>query len=108
MSTLNVMLFDVDGVLVEPRAYRISIRRTLEVLLGSNEMLLEESEISYFESRGVHVVWDITNIVYALLSIANGTRPGYKAFADELAASASRGLITHFPLVAVELLNDNF
>lgn len=70
---LNVLLFDVDGVLVEPRAYRIGALKTVEFLCQKcgianwRELLPSDSEIDYMESLGIHDVWDITNIVFAQL-----------------------------------------
>lgn len=68
-----VLLFDVDGVLVDPRAYKIGIIRTIEVLCAeigiadASNLVPSSSEIAYMESRGIHDVWDISNIMFSLL-----------------------------------------
>lgn len=67
-----VFLFDVDGVLVDPRAYKVGIVRTLEFLLSQttdrniSELLPDDAEFAYMESRGIHDVWDMCNIMFAL------------------------------------------
>lgn len=67
---MTIFLFDVDGVIVNPLAYRIAINKSLE-LLGEKvglsnigELLPTSDEISRMEACGVHDVWDITNIVF--------------------------------------------
>ncbi|MBX9691789.1 MAG: hypothetical protein K2Z81_05350, partial [Cyanobacteria bacterium] len=70
---VKVLLFDVDGVIVDPLAYREAVNQTLTLLCrqckfeNGAELLLTESEISRMESIGVHDVWDITNIAFAAI-----------------------------------------
>lgn len=79
----RVFLFDVDGVIVNPVAYRLGIGRTLAELLdkisvsNAKSMLPSEHEISTFEANGVHDVWDITNIIFCeiLAQIAGQATP---------------------------------
>lgn len=72
-SSLRIFLFDVDGVIVNPIAYRLGITKTLEELChqislqNTSEILPTEAEISALEARGVHDVWDITNIIFAVI-----------------------------------------
>ena len=78
MQEMTFFLFDVDGVIVNPLAYRAGVTKTLELLcqrigLSSiDDLLPTEAEISRLESVGVHDVWDMTNIIFAsvLTSIA--------------------------------------
>ena len=66
----HIFLFDVDGVIVNPIAYRLGITKTLIELCekiglqNSQAILPNEAEISAMEAQGVHDVWDITNIVF--------------------------------------------
>jgi hypothetical protein len=116
MNATNVLLFDVDGVLVEPCAYRICIDRTLEVLLPQigiatpAELLPSHDDVSYFEAQGIHDCWDITNIIYAQIVAAIWDRPNktapliipnYKPFVDRIRQANSD---THPPSVAATLL----
>jgi len=70
-NELTIFLLDVDGVIVDPRAYRVGISRTIETLgskagLKNIEHLLpDDREIAYMEACGIHDVWDITNMVFA-------------------------------------------
>ena len=70
---LTVLLFDVDGVIVDPRAYKVGVIRSMEFLCTAcglrdvAALLPQPSEIAYMESRGIHDVWDITNIMFGLV-----------------------------------------
>lgn len=74
-AILNVVLIDVDGVLVEARAYKLAVTRSLEILClkagilpaSAESLTLTESEIAFYESQGIHDVWDILNIAFALI-----------------------------------------
>jgi len=72
-EALTVFLFDVDGVLVEPLAYRAGVTATLTKLCSligiSNaaELLPTVPDIAYMEACGLHDIWDITNIVFSLI-----------------------------------------
>lgn len=73
MKPIKILLFDVDGVLVNPRAYRAAIGKTLThlcSLVGLHnvcQLLPTEKEIARMESCGVHDVWDMTNIIFCSL-----------------------------------------
>ncbi len=75
-NSLNILLFDVDGVIVDPLAYKIGIRKTLELLcdiagvISSDAILPNHEDISFFESCGIHDVWDITSIMFAAILTA--------------------------------------
>ncbi|HEY9719433.1 MAG TPA: hypothetical protein V6C69_18285 [Trichormus sp.] len=116
MQAINVLLFDVDGVLVEPRAYRLCIDRTLEVLLPQigiatpSDFLPSYDDVSYFEAQGIHDCWDITNIIYAQIVAATGDRPNratdlvipaYQPFVDRIRRANAE---LHPPSVAASLL----
>jgi hypothetical protein len=65
-----ILLFDVDGVLVENRAYRAAIQHT--VAYFSRRLGLElppptEAEIEVFEAESITVEWDTSGIVVAAL-----------------------------------------
>jgi hypothetical protein len=65
-----IILFDVDGVLVENRAYRASIQRTTEYFaqrLGLAIPTPTEAEIEAFEAESITVEWDTCGIIIAAL-----------------------------------------
>jgi hypothetical protein len=70
-DSVCILLFDVDGVLVDPLAYRIGVTKTLEQLyrkvglINVETLVPDESEVAYMEACGVHDVWDMTNIIFA-------------------------------------------
>jgi hypothetical protein len=70
---LNVLLFDVDGVLVEPNAYKAAILATLEILCKQvglrnwQDVLPSDDDIAHLESCGIHDVWDMTNIMFSAI-----------------------------------------
>ncbi len=72
-DVLRVMLFDVDGVIVDPLAYREGLNQTVALLCRRcrfenwQELLATEDEVARMEAIGVHDVWDITDIVFAAI-----------------------------------------
>ncbi len=79
----RILLFDVDGVIVNPVAYRLGVTKTLVELCEKiglqniNAILPKEAEIAAMEAQGVHDVWDITNIIFCdiLTTIALQANP---------------------------------
>lgn len=85
---VKVLLFDVDGVIVDPVAYRSGVSKTLEILCQRSgianwkDLLPNEGELAHMESLGIHDVWDITDIVFGSIldSIANQLSEAGKLF----------------------------
>lgn len=73
MQQNTVFLFDVDGVLVEPVAYKLGLQKSIEILSGriglrnADCLMPQLSEIAYMESRGIHDVWDMCALSFALI-----------------------------------------
>lgn len=76
-TPLNVFLFDVDGVLVDPRGYVAGMIKTLEMLRAKHGVPKQHSEVACipnekdiknFEAIGIHDVWDATCILFAILN----------------------------------------
>ena len=73
MPIKKVLLFDVDGVLVEPIAYKEAVKKTLEILCNAigventDSLIPSGSDIAFMESRGIRNLWDMTNIVFGLI-----------------------------------------
>lgn len=67
---VKVLLFDVDGVLIDPVAYRTGVSKTVEILCQRcaienwKELLPTEAELAHMESLGIHDVWDISDIIF--------------------------------------------
>lgn len=76
-----VLLFDIDGVLVRPAAYRRAVGETIALLCRDaglpdcEQLLPSEDDIAAAEACGIHDVWDITCICYAAL-LAGALRSG--------------------------------
>jgi phosphoglycolate phosphatase-like HAD superfamily hydrolase len=85
MPELTYLLFDVDGVIVDPQGYIAGVTKTLQLLChktgltNTAELLPTKAEIARMEAAGVHDVWDITNIIFCqiLTSIAGSGSPSH-------------------------------
>jgi hypothetical protein len=64
----TVLIFDMDGVLVEPRRYRAALAGTMDYfggLMGFDALYPGEETIAWFESRGIISEWDIAPLFLA-------------------------------------------
>lgn len=105
----RIFLFDVDGVIVNPVAYRLGITKTLVELCeliglqNLDSILPNEAEIAAMEAEGVHDVWDITNIIFCdiLTTIALQGHPieTLSNFSQENTAERLRALRPFSPTV---------
>lgn len=67
---MKVLLFDMDGVLLQPRGYHEALRTTVSLIgrsLGYRAANLSQKEIDIFESVGVTNEWDSAAICSALM-----------------------------------------
>jgi len=67
---MKILLFDMDGVLLEARAYHQALREVVESIgcaLGFQQIGLTQEDIHFFESVGVTSEWDSSAICYALM-----------------------------------------
>ncbi len=67
---MEILLFDMDGVLLEARAYHQALREVVERIgraLGFRQVDLTQEDIHFFESVGVTSEWDSSAICHALL-----------------------------------------
>ncbi len=67
---MKILLFDMDGVLLEARAYHQALREVVERIgraLGFRQVNLTLEDIHFFESVGVTSEWDSSAICHALL-----------------------------------------
>ncbi len=67
---MKVLLFDMDGVLIQARAYHRALKDTVSLVgkaLGYKNVVLTQDEIELVESVGVTSEWDSAAICCALL-----------------------------------------
>jgi len=67
---MKILLFDMDGVLIEPRGYHAALREVVALVgraLGYRQVKLTEADIEVFEAVGVTSEWDSSAICAALL-----------------------------------------
>ncbi|NLF49699.1 MAG: hypothetical protein GX577_01040 [Leptolinea sp.] len=84
----TIMLFDMDGVLVEPMRYRASLQRTMDFfgrIMGWEELYPGEETIAWFEARGIISEWDIAPLCIAsVIEVLLENNPELKVPADLL------------------------
>jgi hypothetical protein len=67
---MRILLFDMDGVLLEPHAYHRALVDTVSHvgrILGYGDIIINGTEITAFEAAGVSSEWDSAAICAALL-----------------------------------------
>jgi hypothetical protein len=67
-----ILLFDIDGVLIQNLAYRAALRQTVAYFsrrLGLGEIVLTDSDIDVYESQSITVEWDSGAIGVAALLV---------------------------------------
>lgn len=67
---MKVLMFDMDGVLIEPRGYHRALAETVRILaktLGYQNIDLSDRDIEVFELAGATSEWDSAAICAALL-----------------------------------------
>ena len=72
MTLQNIFLFDMDGVLLEPRGYHKALKETVRLLgeaLGYNGVTLSPDDIAAFEAAGITSEWDSSAICSVLLML---------------------------------------
>ncbi len=77
---MKILLFDMDGVLIEPRAYHMALRETVTMVghaLGYRNVSLTQVVMEVIESVGVTCEWDSAAICSALL-----LQRAWKVFSD--------------------------
>ncbi len=67
----KVFLFDIDGVLVQPRGYRLAVRAAVRYLAekmgwrDDEQLIPDEHILALFESQGITSEWDMVPICLA-------------------------------------------
>ena len=66
---MRILLFDLDGVLIEPRAYHVALRDTVEQIsraLGFDPYQLTRKQIEWIEAAGLTSEWDSSAVCSAM------------------------------------------
>ena len=84
-----IILFDVDGVLLQSLAYRVSLQNTIRYFsqrLGLGELTLTDDDVEGFESQSITVEWDSGAISVAALLVERlkGRRTATRKLPDEI------------------------
>lgn len=84
-----IILFDVDGVLLQSLAYRVSLQNTVRYFsqrLGLGELTLTDEDVEVFESQSITVEWDSGAISVAALLVERlkGRRTATRKLPDEI------------------------
>ena len=67
---MKILLFDMDGVLLESRGYHLALQETVRIMakaLGFEDITLSADDIATFEAGGINKEWDEAAICTALL-----------------------------------------
>jgi hypothetical protein len=67
---MKILLFDMDGVLLESLGYHIALQETVRIMaksLGFGDLTLSTDDIAAFEAGGINKEWDEAAICTALL-----------------------------------------
>jgi beta-phosphoglucomutase-like phosphatase (HAD superfamily) len=67
---MRILLFDMDGVLIEPLAYHRALRDVVDLIaraMGFSDIHITKEQIEIFESVGLTSEWDSSAICSALL-----------------------------------------
>lgn len=84
----KVFLFDIDGVLVNPLAYRACVGRTVKEFAhlagipNDQEIQIAPTQINQFEANGVYCPWDMTAILCRQALLEASIRWTDKDFAE--------------------------
>ena len=58
---MKILLFDMDGVLLESLGYHIALQETVRIMansLGFGDLTLSADDIAAFEAGGINKEWD--------------------------------------------------
>ncbi|UCD42996.1 MAG: hypothetical protein JSV69_05180, partial [Chloroflexota bacterium] len=67
---MDILLFDMDGVLIKPLAYHRALQETVRlagIATGFGEVLLSEDQIADFEAIGISSEWHSSALCMAVM-----------------------------------------
>lgn len=71
---MDILIFDMDGVLVRPRGYHRALQETVRlagITTGFGEVLLTDEQITQFEALGISSEWHSSALCLAVMVLAN-------------------------------------
>lgn len=77
---MDILLFDMDGVLVEPLGYRFALKETVRQAgryLGIGEVFITDEQIVRFEALGISSEWHSSALCMAMMVI-HQWKPSFK------------------------------
>ena len=114
---MKILLFDMDGVLLESLGYHMALQETVRIMakaLGFGDLTLSADDIAAFEAGGINKEWDEAAICTALLleavwkldpkRILPGTSTGPNATLLNLQSAPDFNALAH-KLSSTDLLN---
>jgi FMN phosphatase YigB (HAD superfamily) len=72
---MKILLFDMDGVLLDPLGYHKALIETVRLVsrsMGFDDFILSDKDIAQFEALGISSEWDSSALCAALLVIDAG------------------------------------
>ena len=73
---MKILLFDMDGVLLEPKGYHKALIETVRLVsrsMGFEDFILSDKDIAQFEALGISSEWDSSALCAALLVVDAST-----------------------------------
>jgi hypothetical protein len=77
---MNLLLFDMDGVLLQPLGYHRALQETVRLAslqCGFGEVRLQESQIARFEALGISSEWHSSAFCLAWMELQKAAQPKY-------------------------------
>lgn len=71
-EAMEILLFDMDGVLLKPRGYHQALKDTVQLVaqaLGFGDVVLTDEQIAKFESLGISSEWHSSALCIAALAL---------------------------------------
>lgn len=69
---MKILLFDMDGVLLEPNGYHMALKETVRLVsrsMGFEDFILSDHDVAQFEALGISNEWHSSALCAALLLI---------------------------------------
>jgi hypothetical protein len=67
---MNLLIFDMDGVLLKPQGYHRALKETVRLAglsIGVGEVILTDQQIAQFEALGISSEWDSSALCMAVI-----------------------------------------
>lgn len=120
---MNLLIFDMDGVLLRPRGYHQALKETVRmagISAGIGEVALADEQIAQFEALGISSEWHSSALCMAVMTLqkqknsASENEPSQPVILDlkdlfkAIAAQPMRNPAINRGVVAIERLADEY